>query len=269
VFTPHDSRAGVPATLKGLAGSGSGDEAGAAMGPAQGRTIRGTFGGVLLDLFGTIISMGRAGARAASLRAMADALDVDRVEFVRRWSESFDDRVRGRLGSLEQTIVHVTRAMGQAPDRAKVEAAVQIRFDFHRDLFRSDAAVLRSLDALRHAGCRLAVVSDTSDETPRLWPETVLAPRFDTAVFSCVEGVRKPEAAIYRVALHRLGLDAARCAYVGDGGSRELSGAAAVGLTPFRFRFPDDDQDPADRVDPDLGWSVRELRDLSELLAPE
>jgi putative hydrolase of the HAD superfamily len=226
------------------------------------------FDGVLLDLYGTVISMGEPGARVESIRAMAGVLAVDPDAFLRRWRESFDDRVRGRLGSLEDTIQHLVAGLGRPPSPEQVHEAARIRLEFSRASLRSDRRVLLALDELRQAGCRLAIVSDTSEETPRLWTAPELASRFDVTVFSCQEGIRKPEPAIYRLALERLRLDRSRCAFVGDGGSHELSGATAVGLAAFRYCFPDTLQDPSDRVDEEDGWIGPDLHDLRELLGP-
>ncbi|MFZ0891555.1 MAG: HAD-IA family hydrolase [Thermoplasmata archaeon] len=224
------------------------------------------FHGILLDLFGTVISMGKPGARVESLRAMADALAVEPNAFVRTWGQSFDDRSRGRLGTLEETIHHLMIGLGHRPSPDQVQRAIRIRVEFSRAVLQSDARVLRALDELRRAGCRLEIVSDTSEETPRLWPETELAARFNVTVFSCQVGIRKPEPAIYRLALERLRLDPSRCAFVGDGGSHELSGATAVGLAAFRYYFPGEQQDPSDRVDPEGDWTGPTLHDLRELL---
>ncbi len=223
------------------------------------------FEGVLFDLYGTLISMGNAGARRESLVRMADGLGVDPIAFARAWTVSFDDRARGRLGSLEETIGRIAHGVVRDPGPEEVREAARVRLDFTRELLRSEAAILRALDLLRAGGSRLAIVSDSSDETPRLWPTAELASRFDATVFSCLEGIRKPDPAIYRLALRRLRLEPSRCAYVGDGGSRELSGAASVGLTTFRYCFPDERQDPVDRVDPDLDWQGPELHDLADL----
>ena len=54
---------------------------------------------------------------------------------------------------------------------------------------------------------------------------------FDVEVFSCEVGLVKPEREIYECCLNRLGLAAKECVFVGDGGSGELTGARAVGLT--------------------------------------
>jgi FMN phosphatase YigB (HAD superfamily) len=42
--------------------------------------------------------------------------------------------------------------------------------------------------------------------------------RFDAELFSCEVGMVKPEAAIFRECLDRMGLAASECIYVGDGG---------------------------------------------------
>jgi phosphoglycolate phosphatase-like HAD superfamily hydrolase len=52
----------------------------------------------------------------------------------------------------------------------------------------------------------------------------------DAEVFSCEVGHVKPEPAIFHHALDRIGLPAADCVFVGDGGSNELEGARSVGL---------------------------------------
>ncbi|MDT5014052.1 MAG: hypothetical protein QOD39_212, partial [Mycobacterium sp.] len=54
----------------------------------------------------------------------------------------------------------------------------------------------------------------------------------DAAVFSWQEGYRKPDGRLYATAAARLGVPAAQCWFVGDGGSREHQGAQAAGMRP-------------------------------------
>jgi putative hydrolase of the HAD superfamily len=225
------------------------------------------FEGVLLDLFGTLIPAGPRGRRAPHLYAMARVLEADPDLFEEQWVKSFGDRVTGRLGDLGETIRHIARLQGVAPSSERVHQAAEIRLDFTRSLLESCAPVLPALDALRSAGFRLAVVSDTSEEPPRLWPSTALGRRIETTVFSCQEGFCKPDPRIYRLALERLGLPAARCVFVGDGGSRELSGAESVGIPAFLYRFPEETAGPDARYDPDRAWRGTVLRDLRELIS--
>jgi putative hydrolase of the HAD superfamily len=223
------------------------------------------FDGVLFDLFGTLIPTGNQLARLRSLREIGRMLGVDPESFAQQWLACFDARVRGATGTLEATIERLSRSLGGRPDPTALARAVALRLEFTRGLLRSTDAILTALDDLRAIGVRLALVSDTSEETVRLWRDTPLSARFHAAVFSCEEGLRKPDPRIYERALERLGLPAAGCAYVGDGGSHELTGARAVGLTPFQFRFPDEAEDVAYRLDVDADWSGPSLTDLSEL----
>jgi FMN phosphatase YigB (HAD superfamily) len=61
----------------------------------------------------------------------------------------------------------------------------------------------------------------------------VLAPFFDTVVFSYQVGRMKPDPQVYWLACERLGTTAADTLFVGDGGSDELVGAARAGLTAY------------------------------------
>ncbi len=230
------------------------------------RTRRGDrYAAVLFDLFGTLVATGDKASRERSLGEMGRALRVDPGAFTQRWLDLFDARVLGNLGSLEETIERVAKELGGAPTASEVQRAARIRLDFSRRLLESDRTVLSALDELRDAGLRLALVSDTSEETVRLWPASPLATRLEVAVFSCLERVRKPAPRIYRVALDRLGLPPSECAFVGDGGSHELTGATRAGLTAYLYRYPGERQDAAYRVDAEIEWRGPELRDLREL----
>jgi putative hydrolase of the HAD superfamily len=227
---------------------------------------RPAFAGVLVDLYGTLVAAGPKSSRAPHLHQMARILDVDPVRFERDWSGCFAERMTGSLGSLEETVRSIAGRQGVDPPPARVSQALEARLTFTRAHLEACGPVLPGLDSLRAAGIRLAVVSDCSEESARLWPSSTLGRRIGTTVFSCIEGFCKPDPRMYRRALERLGLSAARCAYVGDGGSRELTGAESVGLTAFLYRFPDDPKEEDVRYDPDTTWTGPTLSDLTDLL---
>lgn len=224
--------------------------------------------GALLDLFGTLVPASPLATRAIHLQEMGRRLGVDPVVFERAWARSFRERCLGKLGSVEQTIRTLARQQGVDPTQRSVEEALELRLAFSRGQLESCGPVLPDLDALRAAGVRLVVVSDTSGEVPRLWPSAPLAARFAATVFSCQEGFGKPDARMYRLALERLGLSADECVYVGDGGSRELTGAVAFGLAAFRYQFPGTPPGPGDVYDLDSDWKGPTLGRLRDLLAP-
>ena len=83
---------------------------------------------------------------------------------------------------------------------------------------------------LREAGFRLGLVSNADVMEVAAWQESPLAGMFDVEAFSCEVGFVKPEPEIYSYGLRGIGFEARDCMFVGDGGSRELEGAKALGL---------------------------------------
>src|SRR5262249_20953626 len=62
------------------------------------------------------------------------------------------------------------------------------------------------------------------------WAQCPLAGLFDAEMISCYVGLAKPDPAIFRKCLEELGLTAADCLFVGDGGSNELVAAKELGM---------------------------------------
>ncbi|GGO29313.1 HAD family hydrolase [Deinococcus humi] len=87
------------------------------------------------------------------------------------------------------------------------------------------------LEELRAAGVRTGVVTNG-------WPEVQtaclhgcgLTELVDDVVISKVVGLSKPDPAIYRLALQRLGVHAAETWFVGDSPRNDIAGPQAVGL---------------------------------------
>jgi putative hydrolase of the HAD superfamily len=136
---------------------------------------------------------------------------------------------------LEEYLRIVGARLGIRPTQKHLERVLTIRTDAHRRLFvpRSDA--LATLTRLRALGLRAALVSNTSSEVPPLWHESPLAALVDVTVFSCTEGLMKPDRRIFQLAASRLGVEPIECFYVGDGADDELDGARAVGMDAILF----------------------------------
>ena len=62
------------------------------------------------------------------------------------------------------------------------------------------------------------------------WSESPLEPYFDDVIFSCDVGFLKPDRKIYELSLEHLGVKGKEAVFVGDGGSREHTGAKAIGM---------------------------------------
>ena len=220
------------------------------------------FRGILFDLWGTLAPTSSATALTQHLQSVVDALGADRISFARDWEESMPERCRGELGSLEETLQWVAARQAFTPTEQAIRRAAEIRLAFHRAALEASAPLLPALDELREAGMRLVLVSDATSETPRMWSSIPLGSRFAATVFSCETGFCKPDPRAYARAAELIGLAPGECAFVGDGGSRELTGATAAGLTAFLYRFPGETLDPDRRYEPDVAWKGRRLDDL-------
>jgi HAD superfamily hydrolase (TIGR01509 family) len=94
-----------------------------------------------------------------------------------------------------------------------------------------DSEVPRVLDELKREGFVLAVISNTEDG--RLIDSldaSGITNRFDILLDSHLVGHRKPDAAIFKLALERLVLEADEAAFVGDSYVHDALAARAVGL---------------------------------------
>jgi putative hydrolase of the HAD superfamily len=89
-----------------------------------------------------------------------------------------------------------------------------------------------TLAAIRALGLRVAVVSNADGRVEGILRSLDLHRYLDLVVDSHHEGVEKPDPEIFRRALDRLGVPAARAAYVGDIYSIDGLGARAAGLYP-------------------------------------
>ena len=116
-----------------------------------------------------------------------------------------------------------------------------------------------ALDALDRAGATIGIVSNFE-----VWLEDLLGrlgvrERFAVRVISGIEGIEKPDPAIYRLALDRAGVRAEEAVFVGDNPEFDVEPAAAIGMTPVLI-------DRRERHPSFAGLRVTDLRDLAAVL---
>ena len=193
---------------------------------------------------------------------MALVLDAPSDQYAKAWSDATGLRMTeaGAHPSAEQYIEYVCSVLGMQPDAEQVAAAHGVRMDLFRRIVGPRPDCVETLAKLQGAGFRIGLVTDCSWETVLLWPETPLPPYFDSTVFSCAVGMRKPDPRIYALACDQLGLAPERCLYVGDGGSDELAGAERVGMTALRIHVPY--ETPPDAANP---WAGPEVSALAQV----
>ncbi len=185
-------------------------------------------------------------------RAFGEMLRAVGVEMQREGFELPDDmkrphwtfrRMYGALGLDEVTCDSVVENL----DGAHLE----------RHLWSGiDSKVPPVLDELKRQGLLLAVISNTEDGRLVDSLEAAgIAGRFDLLIDSHLVGRRKPDAAIFRLALERLGLEADEAAFVGDSYVHDALAAQAVGLRGILL-------DPLDLHPESICPRVRSLSEL-------
>lgn len=217
---------------------------------------------LLFDLYGTLVPGGSRLERDFVSFRVAEILEVDRVKFTAVVRATFDERVRGSMGGLPETIEELARRVGGFPTSSQVALAAEERLTFTRRLLENVGA-RSDLVALKARGHQLGVVTDCSAETPLAWTTTWLNDVIDIVTFSCELGIRKPDPSMYLDAARRLNVLPEECTFVGDGGSTELSGGSAVSMCAIllsNLNLRD-----TDRLDEELSWDGERIGSLSDL----
>jgi HAD superfamily hydrolase (TIGR01549 family) len=87
-----------------------------------------------------------------------------------------------------------------------------------------------ALKRLRHAACRLVVVSNSNGRVRRILRRTGLEPHVDLVLDSHEEGIEKPDPRIFEIALARSKADRSATIHCGDIYHIDVAGARAAGL---------------------------------------
>jgi putative hydrolase of the HAD superfamily len=103
---------------------------------------------------------------------------------------------------------------------------------------RLDKASVAAVEAAEARGHRLALLSNAPIEIARVLDLEPWFARFSPRLFSCDLRLTKPDPAIYRVLLDRLGSPAAEVVFVDDR-QENVEGAAALGIRALLYTSPE------------------------------
>lgn len=234
---------------------------------------------VVFDLLFTLVQPGSYPNRLSKMDWLANLLDVDVDALRTRWQCSEPVLEAGEApsgpdgtGPELAWVRNVTVELGAAVSDATL-SQIESDWDLTRRsvLLDPPATSLETLNTLRQQGLRLGLLSNTHGLELKSWKASPLAQFFDAVVLSHEAGFCKPHPMSYATVLERLRVPAAVAAYVGDGSSNELAGAARAG---FRFVILADEAArrlaPNDlpRLRAQATASVRSLSELPDLLLP-
>ncbi len=175
---------------------------------------------------GVALSAWRLGDAFARVLARAPAMAFPEVPFPERPARERDwwrERVREVFRAADSDCL--------LPD---VDACFETLWDHYAAAraWRLRPGVREALAGLRRRGLRTGVVSNFDGRLPGILEGHGLGALLDVVVLAADAGPAKPDPAIFRLALARLGVEAGACAYVGDRPQEDLAGARAAGLVP-------------------------------------
>lgn len=198
---------------------------------------------MIFDLWGTLVDPFPDSARDELMTPMAAALGADPEDFVRRWGDLYDERMRG--GTIEEHLLRISAA-------TDVTEAARLRRAQLRGLLEPRADVEPTFAELRTRGLKLGLISVCSLDVAEAWAALELG--FDAEVYSCSEEVAKPDPRVYLLAADRLGVPSEACLFVDDHDDN-LLGAERAGMRAVLIG-------PGDGV-----WDGERIDSVGEVLA--
>ena len=111
--------------------------------------------------------------------------------------------------------------------------------EIYFEALNPNPAMIELMRELKAAGHRMAMLTNNVREWEPLWRSMLPVDEiFETVVDSAFVGCRKPESAIYRITLERLGLPAESCLFVDDV-QVNCEGAERAGMDAVHFQSND------------------------------
>jgi putative hydrolase of the HAD superfamily len=179
-----------------------------------------TIRAVIFDLWDTLIDFDPVIGRAFQDK-VAERLGRDPEELATLWLKG---RARREAGPLQTYLLEL------GADEESAAELASLRLESTRPLLKPRPGALETLAELRRRGYALGLITVCSEDVEQLWDESPFAGLFDSTVFSCAVGLRKPDPRIYRLALGELGVEPEQAIFVGDGANDELAGAERIGM---------------------------------------
>ena len=194
-------------------------------------------------------------------RVWADSLEVPLERLDEAWYGSELYRLR-ETGPIASALVALYERLGV---RGGTEEVLARRLELTRDALVPVDGAIFTLEELRRRGIPTGLISNCTEEVALVWEESPFAGLLDVTVFSATAGCMKPDARIYELALHELGVPASAALFVGDGANDELTGAQLVGMTPVLIH-PDGEDPTWDGLESWSGLRVTAIPQVLDLV---
>ncbi len=180
---------------------------------------------VLLDALGTILELEPPWEHLAAVldEPVTDRLvGAVRAEMSYYKAHSHEGRDPRSLVELRERCAGIlTAELSREVDVATMMGSIR---------FRAYPDALPALDALRALGLRLICVSNWDCSLPDVLERCGIRSRLDAVVTSAEARARKPDPAIFGVALELAGVEASAALHIGDTLEEDIAGAQTAGI---------------------------------------
>lgn len=217
---------------------------------------------IVFDLFHTLTA---PEITAPSGLTTSQILGIEMEIWNRQLTERSIDRLKGVEKDPYLIIEKLARAINPNISNELIVQATEHRLKrFDNALTLIPKETCDVLRALKESGKKLALLSNADVIESKSWNKSPIAHFFDSVIFSCDVGFVKPEREIFEICLHQLCELPQNCAFVGDGGSNELSGAKASGMTSILITGIIEKIWPhkIEKFKPDADFVIRDLAEL-------
>jgi 2-haloalkanoic acid dehalogenase type II len=188
---------------------------------------------------------------------------LDEATFIEEFRRRLDEYYVQRDSEfIEYTTAMVLRTLLEELGNADVGAerlrpALQRLYAVSQAHWQREDDTLSTLEALRTAGYRMAIISNAGDDddVQALVDKAQIRDYFEFVLSSAACGIRKPNPRIFEMALERMGLAAGEVAMVGDTLGADVLGARNAGLRSVwitRRAGTPDNRDHLDTIQPDI-----------------
>lgn len=172
----------------------------------------------------------------------AKALGVDEDKYRYAYGICMDDFQTGRVNEQQFWMNMTNRlnaCLGEADRRSRVPMpeTTSLWGDAFAAVYIPRTGLFSWAAQMRKTGCKIAILSNTEKPAVEFFRKQNYD-MFDVQVFSCLEGIRKPQMEIYELTLARLGIPSGQTLFIDD--KRDYTDAAErVGIKTILFKSID------------------------------
>lgn len=182
---------------------------------------------VIFDMYETLITHYNSPLYFG--KQMAADAGISEEDFQKMWRATDSERTVGKM-TFEEIIENILKEY-QCYSKEMLDLIVSKRVATKEEGFRNlHPEIIPMLSGLKEKGMKIGLISNCFSEETGVIRKSVLFPYFDAVCLSYEEGIKKPDAEIYKRCMEKLGVKPEECLYVGDGGSQELEAAKALGM---------------------------------------